>query len=192
MLLFSKKYMKLCILLALGCFYAFSIVYLRANSIDFIARDRLVGERERLKAVAAGPIYELGTHLPVGRSPQFAYGWSIIERTGVWTVGSRSTVALLIGNPLDGDLHLIVRALAHTDPNKNQVVKVRANGRETATWTFETTDGWVEKSATIAREMLRSDGFLRLDFEICCSRKPGPLDPRLLGIHIAEFRISVD
>ncbi len=169
-------------------FYAFTLVYFKLYSADFI-------ERGRIETIVSGKPYRLGQPIALGKRPYFYSGWSNAEligtQTGVWSNGSRAGVAVSIGKRPDRDLRLSVKGIAGpVARGKQQTIGVSVNGTTIDTWHYKQGQGIVERTARIPKELVLDNGLVRIDFTFCCARAPsGSRDLRKLGIFVLDFRI---
>jgi glycosyltransferase involved in cell wall biosynthesis len=118
-------------------------------------------------------------------------GWSWPEGVGTWTDGPRAELFLQFDSPHSGPLELVVRGQAFvTETRPNQDVKVFANDRPIADWTFSFGRDASELSAVIPAELAASRK-LKVSFQIADPRSPESLgrsaDPRRLGILLQEL-----
>jgi hypothetical protein len=175
-----------CSLVALGCFYAFTLVYLPIMSRDFI-------ERGRIEILTRESPYKPGEAITSSERAHFIRGWSAPEPTGIWSIGRHATVALNLGQRPVRDLRLKVTAFAFVlDESQQQVANVSANGRAIAKWHYAFAEGAVVNMARIAKELIEDDGIVRIDFEFCCPGRPTTKDTRMLAMHLLDFRVLID
>jgi glycosyltransferase involved in cell wall biosynthesis len=105
--------------------------------------------------------------------------------------GPRAELVLQFDSPHSGPLELVVRGQAFvTETRPNQDVKVFANDRPIADWTFSFGRDASELSAVIPAELAASRK-LKVSFQIADPRSPESLgrsaDPRRLGILLQEL-----
>jgi hypothetical protein len=157
----------------------------------------VIGQSIRPGVAFGGDAHRAATHLqrPFSyRGLQLIEGWSGVEPWGVWSLGTRAVLKLVLPRPWRETLVVALRATAAVSAQFPRLkVRVEVNGGEVAARTFtrDRTEAGID--LVVPREAAGSGRVLWLEFHLDEVRSPkeqGGSDERRLGIGLLELTVQ--